>query len=105
MPISESITTEIKKVEQAKKADNAQKTRALPTDKSEFSTSARERLSETQANVEVVKAQVSSQPDIRPEKVEEVRKKIESGYYNSPEFLDKLTDKVLTDFGYSANQI
>jgi anti-sigma28 factor (negative regulator of flagellin synthesis) len=102
MPISETITTEVKKVEQSKKTESAHKGRFVPSDKSEFSAGARERLSETQANVDVVKAQVSNQPEVRADKVEEVRKKIESGYYNSPEFLDKLTDKVLNDFGYKA---
>jgi anti-sigma28 factor (negative regulator of flagellin synthesis) len=102
MPISETITTEVKKVEQARKTESTQKARALSADRSEFSAGARERLSETQANVDVVKAQISSQPDIRTDRVEEVRKKIESGYYNSPEFLDKLTNKVLTDLGFKA---
>jgi anti-sigma28 factor (negative regulator of flagellin synthesis) len=101
-PISEQITTEIKKVEQAKKSDNLQKSRGLKSDKSEFSTGARERLSETQANADVVKTQLSAAPDIREERVEEVRKKIESGFYNSPEFIDKLADKVMNDLGFKA---
>jgi anti-sigma28 factor (negative regulator of flagellin synthesis) len=105
MPISETISTEIKKVEQAKKVDSFNNARALPSDKSEFSSGARERLSETQANTEVVKAQIASQPEIREEKVEEIRRKIESGFYNSPEFLDKLTNKVLNDLGYKAPEI
>jgi len=104
MPISEKITTEIKKIEQARKADNLPKSKALKSDKSEFSPGARERLSETQANAEVVKAQLASEPEIREEKVEEVRKKIENGYYDSPEFLDKLTDKVMNDLGFIAPQ-
>jgi flagellar biosynthesis anti-sigma factor FlgM len=37
--------------------------------------------------------------NIRADKVEEARAKIESGYFNTPEFTDKLADKLLKDFG------
>ena len=99
LPITNQITSEIKKVEHAKKVDSVQKTRGLrTTDKSEFSANA-QRLSETKANADIVNAQLVNAPDIREDKVAEVKEKIESGYYDSPEFLDKLTDKLMTDFG------
>jgi anti-sigma28 factor (negative regulator of flagellin synthesis) len=44
---------------------------------------------------------LAGEPEIRKEKVEEVRNKINQGYYNSPEFVDKLAEKLLTFFGIS----
>lgn len=99
VPISGQITSELKKVEQARKVDTAQKTKAVPADQSDISTGARERLSETQANANVINAQLTNEPEIREDRVAEVRKRIENGYYNSPEFLEKLTDKVINDLG------
>ena len=56
-------------------------------------------LSSTRASVEVAKAKISSTPDIRSEKVQEVKDKIKQGYYDSPEFADKLADKLIQDIG------
>ncbi len=97
-PISEKITAEIRKVENARKVDTTQKTKGLRTDKSEFSSNA-QRLSDTKANADIVQAQVVGEPEIREDRVAEVKQKIESGYYDSPEFLDKLADKIIKDFG------
>jgi len=100
-PINSKIASEIKKVEKAKKVDKTQATKAaLKPDTTSFSSSAK-RLSETKANIDIVSAQLASEPEIRQEKVEEVRNKINQGYYNSPEFVDKLADKLLTFFGIS----
>ncbi|MBD3391999.1 MAG: hypothetical protein GF418_07995, partial [Chitinivibrionales bacterium] len=57
------------------------------------------RLSDTKANADIVSTQIENQPEIREDKVQEVRDKIEKGFYDSPEFLDKLADKIMTDFG------
>lgn len=51
------------------------------------------------SEAETVKQVVSAMPDIRADKVEEARAKVESGYFNTPEFTDKLADKLLKDFG------
>jgi anti-sigma28 factor (negative regulator of flagellin synthesis) len=99
LPVSQKITSELRKVESAKKNEQASSKRmARATDRSEFSPGAK-RLSETKANAEIVSAQLENQPDIRTEKVEEARQKVKSGYYDSPQFLDKLVDKLIVDFG------
>ncbi len=67
-------------------------------DKVELSDKARG-LSTSQANVEIVRNKVDSSPDIRIEKVAEVRTKIKDGFYQSDEFIDKLADKLMRDFG------
>lgn len=100
-PISSKIASEIKKVEKAKKVDITHKTKApLKPDTTSFSSKA-QRLSNTKANVEIISAQMANEPEIRKDKVEEVRSKINQGYYNSPEFVDKLAEKLLTFFGVS----
>ncbi len=100
-PINSKIASEIKKVENAKKVDRAEKSKApVKIDSSSFSSKA-QRLSDTKADIDIVATQVANEPDIRKDKVEEVRRKIEQGYYNSPEFVDKLAEKLLSVFGIS----
>jgi flagellar biosynthesis anti-sigma factor FlgM len=97
-PLTQAIGAEIKKVENAKKADSSGKAKAVPADSSVISSKA-QRLSETQANAEAIFSQIANSPDVRAERVEEVRNKIKNGYYDTPEFLDKLTDKLMKDLG------
>ena len=92
----------INKVDSAKKAEkNQQATRTRPTDSSEISDGA-QRLSSTKASVDVISASLAVQDDIRPEKIQEVQEKIKNGYYNSPEFIDRLATKLLSEFGIKA---
>jgi flagellar biosynthesis anti-sigma factor FlgM len=99
LPVSQKITSELRKVESAKKNEQASsKKMPLKADRSELSPGAK-RLSDTKANAEIVSAQLRNQPDIRTDKVEEAREKIQNGYYDSPQFLDKLADKLIADFG------
>lgn len=103
-PISSKIAAELKKVEKAKKVDTTNKIKAtLKPDTLKFSPDAK-RLSETSAGVDIVSAQMAGEPEIRTEKVEEVRKKIDNGFYNSPEFIDKLAEKLLSFFGISNSE-
>jgi flagellar biosynthesis anti-sigma factor FlgM len=100
-PINSKIASEINKIEKAKKFDKIDKTKAShKPDTTNFSSGA-QRLSETKANIDIVSAQLAAEPEIREDKVEEVRNKINQGYYNSPEFVDKLAEKLLTFFGVS----
>lgn len=103
LPITQKITAEIKKVENARKVESSPKTRVLPSDHSDISSNA-QRLSETNANIDIVLNQVSNEPEIRQEKVDEVRKKIENGYYDSADFADKLAEKLLSDFGVKTQE-
>ncbi len=102
-PISNKIATELKKVENAKKAQkpNAKaKVSFTKQDSTSFTSDAR-RLSESKANVDIAAAKMATEPEIRIEKVEEIKKKISDGYYNSSEFTDKLAEKMCSIFGIS----
>jgi flagellar biosynthesis anti-sigma factor FlgM len=97
--ITQPLSAELRKVESAKKAEKDSKSsRTVAADRSEFSAHAT-RLSETKAQFETIAASVAAQPDIRPERVAEVKQKIDQGYYNSSEFIDKLAEKLLVEFG------
>lgn len=98
--VSQPYSTELRKIESAKKADKESKTKPANADKSDFSPDAK-RLNETKAQFETIEASLAVQPDIRADRIAEVRQKIDDGYYNSEEFLDKLTNKMLKDFGLS----
>jgi hypothetical protein len=94
--ISEIFNREIKKAEGAKKSDNTPQSKAVPVDKTEFSAKG-QRLNETKAQIDVIATKLAGEPDIRPEKITEAREKIKSGYYDSPEFMDKLASKMMED--------
>ena len=99
-PINNKISSEIKKVENARKHNKIKNVKAFTRpDTLSFSSDAK-RLSNTKAQMEVLSTQVSNEPEIRANKVNEVKEKIKNGYYNSPEFIDKLTDKLLTFFNF-----
>ncbi len=99
LPITQKITTELKKVESARKTVDTRSSRPTGSaDKSEFSAGA-QRLSETKANADVAAMRIANEPEIRQEKVDEVREKLKNGFYDSPEFMEKLVDKLMTEFG------
>ncbi|MBN1576199.1 MAG: flagellar biosynthesis anti-sigma factor FlgM [Chitinispirillaceae bacterium] len=100
--VTQSLQAEFRKVENAKKVDKSAITgKTIPIDRSDISAGA-QRLSATKASIEVISASFSQQDDIRTEKISEVQEKIKNGYYDSPEFLDKLAIKLLAEFGIKA---
>jgi flagellar biosynthesis anti-sigma factor FlgM len=97
--VTQPLAAELRKIESSRRTEKETKlAKSSAADHSEFSANA-QRLSETKAQFEAITASVEAQPDVRPEKVAEVREKIEQGYYNSDEFIDKLADKLLVEFG------
>ncbi len=54
------------------------------------------------SEVEAARSHIEALPDVRADRVEEAKAKVESGYYNSAEFHDTLADKLLKDFGLQA---
>jgi flagellar biosynthesis anti-sigma factor FlgM len=68
------------------------------SDSVSLSKKARE-LSST-SDTESVARHVRAMPDVRAEKVQEAKEKIASGYFNSPEFEEKLADRLMKEFGF-----
>ena len=57
-------------------------------------------LSSSSSDVEAVARHVDALPDVRAEKVQEAKEKIASGYFNSPNFEDKLAERLTKEFGF-----
>jgi hypothetical protein len=95
--LSEILNTEVKKVEGAKKAESTTHAKAVPLDKTELSAKG-QRLNETKAQIDVIAAKLAAEPDVRPEKINEAREKIKSGFYDSEDFIDKLANRLLEEF-------
>jgi anti-sigma28 factor (negative regulator of flagellin synthesis) len=97
--VTQSIQAEFRKIENAKKTDKLQSAaKIMPSDKPQISESAQQ-LSTTKSSIDAITAQLSVQDEIRTDKIAEVQEKIKNGFYNSPEFIDKLADKLLAEFG------
>lgn len=96
-PINNKIASEIKKVQHAKKnrapSGLEKKSIVKKPDSSNFSSEAKT-VDPSKRDASIVETKLINESDTRIEKISEVKKKIESGYYNSPEFMDKLADKL-----------
>ncbi len=96
--IIQSLNVEsTKKLDQQKKTTVEKSSKAVNTDSSFISGDAK-RLSESSADASIVKMRAAHEPEIRMDKVQEVREKIKSGYYNSSEFADILAEKMIKEF-------
>lgn len=82
----------VKKSSGLQKADKAQAP-VRGKDSAVFSSKSKELSSD--AEVQSAKARAVAMPDVREDKIAEVRSKIESGYYNSEEFTDQLADRLI----------
>ncbi len=95
--ISQAYGIEIQKAAGNKKeVTNSEK--PARGDTVEVSKKARE-LGKTSAEATATAQRAASLPESRHEKVEDVKRKIADGYYNTPEFSDKLADRLIKDFG------
>ncbi|MFH0919055.1 MAG: flagellar biosynthesis anti-sigma factor FlgM [Fibrobacterota bacterium] len=97
--VSQFNVDAVKKIDQGRKAASASKA-PRATDSSSISSDA-QRLSATASDINTVKTQAAAQPEIRAERVQEVKERIKSGYYNSEQFIDSLAEKIMKDFGIS----
>lgn len=95
--VTQPINAELRKIEASRKVEKDSKNIKI-SDRSDISSGAHS-LNETNAQSDTIAASLSSLPDIRNDKIAEVRSKIENGYYNSDEFLDKLAERLLNEFG------
>lgn len=101
--IKSHLASEIKKVENARSRvshDAKIRPHGAKPDTSTISSDAQQ-LNEANADNNIVKTQLTVESDIRTDRIAEVRQKIQNGYYDTPEFIDKLADKLLNEFGLS----
>ena len=101
--ITQPFNAELRKTEGARKTEKEKAGKTPTVDRSDISSGA-QRLSETKAQFEVLATSLSAQSDIRNERIAEVKARIENGYYNSEEFIDKLAEKLLKEFGIKGTE-
>ena len=95
--ISSSLASEVNKLKIDPKT--ASKSTDKPSgDAAELSKDG-QKLSQTNTDINTAKTQAENQPDIRSWKVEEVKEKIKSGFYDTEAFAGELAEKLIKDFG------
>lgn len=83
----------------SKKEDTKSDNIAKKFDKASLSSESKT-AGDVAATVKVLSARIAAEPDIRLDKVEQVKEKIESGYYNTEEFAENLADRLIRDFDF-----
>ena len=68
------------------------------TDSVQISPKARS-LQSSQAVRKAALSALKTTPDIRDDKLKEVRQKIESGFYNQPQVINNIADRILDNIG------
>lgn len=90
------------KAEIAKQVDSVQKkvrpNKVKEGDKAEFSSDGK-LLNDTLSSLQSTRSYVEKAPEVRVNRVAEVKEKIKQGYYDSPEFADQLAEKLIKDAG------
>ena len=81
----------------AKNVEKPEKT--AKSDSVSLSKKAKE-LQAQSSDAATVMSRLESLPDVRPEKVAEAKEKIAVGYFDSPEFMDRLADRLMKEFGF-----
>ncbi len=56
--------------------------------------------SSNQVEASAVRAHVDALPDVREDRIAEVKSRIENGYYDSEEFKEKLADRLINDIDF-----
>jgi len=75
-----------------------EKAQGVPGRKDSAVFSSKSKALASDAEVQSAKARAMATPDVREDKIAEVRSKIESGFYNSEEFKDLLADRLIKEF-------
>jgi flagellar biosynthesis anti-sigma factor FlgM len=94
--IQQVYGADLQKAAGTKAPEKSEKT--AKSDSVQVSKKAKELASSSAASS--VSAHVKALPDVRADKVQEAKEKIASGYFNSPEFEDKLADRLMKEMGF-----
>ncbi len=99
--IQSAMSAEFRKVDGTKKSASTNKaaTYTRASDKTSLSSDARG-VSEQESSARVVAARIDAEPEVRADKISEIRQKLDDGFYNSSQFADQLADKLIKDFGF-----
>lgn len=98
--VQNALTTELRKVDNSKKENISSKLSAYTrkADKTSLSSDAKN-IDESKVSASVVAARIQAEPDIRQDKINDIRRKLDDGFYNTSKFAGQLADKLISDFG------
>lgn len=92
--ISQAMQGELHKVDGSRKPEKEQPAaKTGVADRSELSAGGKMQR-EVQGDTHIISSMIKAQPDVRSDKVAEVRERIGSGFYNTDAFADKLASKL-----------
>ncbi len=94
--IREAVATEFKKIDKTERKATDDRLKVTKKDSTQLSEKATKAAPETKS----IAARIAIEPDVRAERIAEVKNRIENGYYDSNEFSEKLADKLIKDFGF-----
>ncbi len=94
--IREAVATEFKKIEKSERKATDDRSKVVKKDSATLS----ENATKAAPDIKGLSARIAIEPDVRADKIAEVKNRIDTGYYNSKEFSDKLADKLIKDFGF-----
>ncbi|MCL2845292.1 MAG: flagellar biosynthesis anti-sigma factor FlgM [Chitinivibrionia bacterium] len=100
--ITSTLAADFRKIDGASRARD-EKTdnfavRSKAADRTSLSSEARE-AGANAAAMRVLAQRVEAQPDVRQDRIEATRQRVESGFYNSEEFASNLADRLISEFG------
>lgn len=96
--LNNQISSEINKNKNIKKSSETASAKPLArVDSSTISSNAKQ-MSEASINTSALESRIAAAEETRAAKIHEVKQRIEEGYYNTPEFNDKLAEKMVSIF-------
>jgi len=88
------VATEIRKIDKTDRKTADDRSKAVAKDSAKFSSAFTSSAQETKG----LAARIAIEPEIREERISDVKEKIKNGFYNSEEFADQLADKLAGQF-------
>lgn len=100
-PVTSKIANEISRIKGSRRRTKSPVESNVSSKDSSLISETAKRLSTVNNNNSIALSQVKEEPEIRQERVEKVKERIDNGYYNKPEVMDKIADSVISDLHLS----
>jgi len=91
--ISQSMRSELRKVDGSQAKTVKEQPKAKTGDSSEFSVHGKLQ-SATKGDIQIISSMLKAQPDVRTDKVADAQAKVSAGFYNTDAFAGKLAERL-----------
>lgn len=92
--IRSTVATELRKIDKTDRKPAEERVKTVSRDTAKFSPASAQSAPETKG----IASRIAIEPDIREDRISEVKEKIKSGFYNTNEFADQLADRLVGEF-------